>query len=420
MNDREHSASMERLLREALAAEDRAESPACLDAETLAAWAEGLLAGAERSSAVAHAARCPRCQAMLATLARTIPVELAPSRSPIRKWLVMLGPAVAAAAAVALWFAVDRSGREQFVLERTSSTSTSRVTSSEPPSANATVPSQEADKKADDRKNLNAEKKAGAEEKLVDEYRAAGRRRGPAKLPDARVKADRDAPARLPPAAMATPGAPPGVAGQGQVVQGNRAAEAPQATPPALAGALQQAGQTQAPPPPRQQADQSRVDEPKPVDRNLSADRVASVRERGGGRRGAREFAKEGFAVGRNESAGSFELVSSDASIRWRIVSGRIVEQSRDGGVTWATQHSADEKATLTAGAAPSSTVSWLVGHSGIVLKTIDGRTWQQVKFPETVDLTAVTASDGRSATVTAADGRMFTTTDGGKTWTRR
>jgi photosystem II stability/assembly factor-like uncharacterized protein len=46
-----------------------------------------------------------------------------------------------------------------------------------------------------------------------------------------------------------------------------------------------------------------------------------------------------------------------------------------------------------------------------------DGRTWQRVAFPESVDLVSIRASDGVNATVTAADGRTFTTTDGGRTW---
>ena len=71
----------------------------------------------------------------------------------------------------------------------------------------------------------------------------------------------------------------------------------------------------------------------------------------------------------------------------------------------------------LTAGAAPSRDVCWLVGPSGTVVVSTDGRTWQRVPVPEAIDLTAVRASDGLNATVTAVDGRTFTTTDAGKSW---
>jgi len=41
------------------------------------------------------------------------------------------------------------------------------------------------------------------------------------------------------------------------------------------------------------------------------------------------------------------------------------------------------------------------------------------VTFPEIADLSAVRATDARSASVSSADGRTFTTSDGGMTWTR-
>jgi hypothetical protein len=42
---------------------------------------------------------------------------------------------------------------------------------------------------------------------------------------------------------------------------------------------------------------------------------------------------------------------------------------------------------------------------------------WRRVGFPEPIDLTAVRATDARTATVTTVDGRSFATTDGGGTW---
>jgi photosystem II stability/assembly factor-like uncharacterized protein len=74
----------------------------------------------------------------------------------------------------------------------------------------------------------------------------------------------------------------------------------------------------------------------------------------------------------------------------------------------------------LTAGAAPSMTVCWIVGRGGVVMLSTDGRTWKRIAFPETTDLSSVTAPDARSATVTTSDGRAFSTTDGGTTWIAR
>ncbi|MEZ5288438.1 MAG: zf-HC2 domain-containing protein, partial [Vicinamibacterales bacterium] len=84
----------------------------CLDAETLAAWADDGLDPASRAAAEAHAADCARCQAMLAAIVRTTP-EPAPSAAPTLwerlgvRWLV---PLTAAAAAVVLWIVVPPAG----------------------------------------------------------------------------------------------------------------------------------------------------------------------------------------------------------------------------------------------------------------------------------------------------------------------
>ena len=72
----------------------------------------------------------------------------------------------------------------------------------------------------------------------------------------------------------------------------------------------------------------------------------------------------------------------------------------------------------LTAGAAPSPTVCWIVGRRGTVLLSIDGLQWRRLAFPESVDLVAVQASDASAATVTTADNRRFRTADSGQTWT--
>ena len=76
--------------------------------------------------------------------------------------------------------------------------------------------------------------------------------------------------------------------------------------------------------------------------------------------------------------------------------------------------------AQVTARSSPSPGVIWSVGPGGMVMLATDGRTFIRVPFPETVDLTAVTATDQRHAIVTTVDGRTFQTADGGRTWQRR
>jgi hypothetical protein len=111
-------------------------------------------------------------------------------------------------------------------------------------------------------------------------------------------------------------------------------------------------------------------------------------------------------------------VLSSDRNVQWRF-RGVVVEKSTDAGATW-TMTSIGWAAAWTAGSAPSSTVCWLVGRTGEVARTVDGRTWQRVTFPAPTDLSAIQASDAQHATITTADGRAFVTTDGGNTWIPR
>ena len=71
----------------------------------------------------------------------------------------------------------------------------------------------------------------------------------------------------------------------------------------------------------------------------------------------------------------------------------------------------------LSSGACPTTTVCWVVGSGGSVLRTNDGQSWQRIPFIETTDLVVVTASNPDTVVVTAKDGRRFSTRDAGKSW---
>src|ERR1700722_9683632 len=98
-----------RLLRETLLARTATSEPAdCLDAETVASWADEALTPHERSAVEPHAADCARCRALLAALARASPPAAPRSwwRLPRGAWVA---PLVAAAAAVlVVWMNVPR------------------------------------------------------------------------------------------------------------------------------------------------------------------------------------------------------------------------------------------------------------------------------------------------------------------------
>ena len=99
--------AIERLLRQSLKIPPAGATDACLDAETLAAWADGGLSSEELESAELHVADCARCQAMVAGIVRSAANAPLPEPAP-RRWLAWLVPLTAAAAALAIWVAVPR------------------------------------------------------------------------------------------------------------------------------------------------------------------------------------------------------------------------------------------------------------------------------------------------------------------------
>src|SRR4051812_46019862 len=104
MNNTDRDRAIETLLRSRHADESGA---ACVDAESLAAWIDGGLSADARARVEHHAAGCARCQALLASMARTAPAldDRPWWRSSIAKWAV---PIAAMATALVVWVAVDR------------------------------------------------------------------------------------------------------------------------------------------------------------------------------------------------------------------------------------------------------------------------------------------------------------------------
>jgi len=104
--DRDH------LLEEALTHELRATgapaADACLDVETMAAWMDGGLDSNAMAMAEAHASTCERCQAQLATVARTVPVAAIARPQTRGVWRWWLAPLAASAAAATLWMVVPQ------------------------------------------------------------------------------------------------------------------------------------------------------------------------------------------------------------------------------------------------------------------------------------------------------------------------
>ena len=366
-----------RLLRETLQARvPAASSPACLDAETVAAWADDALRPDEREAAEAHAADCARCQMLLAAMATTAPPETAGRswwRLPAMRWLV---PLTVATAALLVWVNVPRNA-----LAPSPSTAVAmREARPESPQAPADAA-------------LNAQppatvlSRAGAPA-VVPQKPAANATRDKeltAKLDTLKKSAAdtvRDEARPAPVKALSE--ADNGVAAAAK-------AEATASLAPAPA-ARQQSGAESTPPPPTPSS---------ALQRSAAAPAVTM-------RASARML----------DARVSPLIVSSSPAIVWRLAANGAVERSTDGGSTWELQ-STGVTVRLTAGASPSPSICWLVGPQGIVLLTTDGRSWRRLAFPEAVGLVSVRAVDEKIATVGTLDGRSFSTTDGGQTWQR-
>ncbi|OFV91582.1 MAG: hypothetical protein A3G76_07845 [Acidobacteria bacterium RIFCSPLOWO2_12_FULL_65_11] len=325
--------SIDNLLRQSFQASGGAVAPSssCLNAETLAAWAEGRLSKNGLAMAEVHLADCARCQGIAAVLAKMPASDSASERrwqwGLALRWLV---PLAAGATAVALWVAVPDRSRQSAV--------------GSPQSA------------ADGQQSA-AETKAAAPQASPEVGAASARAdAAPPEQRDARKENDG------PRAAADALG---------------RVAERANVAPPAAA----------------------------PTVAVPASEPVAGARV-------------EAFALARQDGARVQEIASPTPSIRWRVGPRGLVEYSADSGNSWEPL-STGVVTDLVAGASPSPSVCWVIGRAGTVLLAVDGRRFNRVPFPVNADLTAIRATDARTATITTADGRTFSTSDGGSTWTQ-
>jgi hypothetical protein len=392
---RERDESIERLLWQSKqpfevsqVPQDGPPAEACVDAETLAAWAEGGLSGPALELVQTHVADCGRCQALVGTFARidTIVPTREPARVPRRlaAWLVPLGAAAAAVVAVGLWIAMPRnqdlrdsrlSQAAQKPNQTVAAPTPSSPQESPVPAVAAASPLEQdrANVPAGAPSTLNGTASAPAEARESGRSKeeassvfAAGAlgKNDKASTDQAGARAEearRDAP-RIESKAAST--------------------AAPAATPAPAALAVPSAP---APGAERERA----VGQVREVDRLADAAVVAGV-----------------------------EIISPDPAVRWRIV-GSVLSRSVNGGARWEIVPTG-VTTNLSAGSASSPWVCWVVGRQGVVLLSTDGVRWRRVVFPEPADLSAVRATDARTATVSTVDGRTFVTTDGGTSWVLR
>jgi hypothetical protein len=103
----------------------------------------------------------------------------------------------------------------------------------------------------------------------------------------------------------------------------------------------------------------------------------------------------------------------SNRRVMWRA-RDLAIEHSTDGGTTWTNEYRTDRP--VRAGVFVSADAAWLVGDNGLVLRrTRNG--WFGTTPPADGNIKGIRASSTSKATVTFEDGRVFTTENGGVTW---
>jgi hypothetical protein len=386
-------------LRKALQPVPRIGADGCVDAETLAAWADGDLPADRAADVETHLAGCSRCQAVLGAFAMTdesaapasSPAAVIPFRpkSPVR-WLLPMAASIAAT--LVLWTAVRnrptapastpelQQQLAKSVAETPAPRALADATAPASPVATPLVP-------ADSRLAAARKEKLEVSAPKMSAAPAAG----PVPAP---------APSAMPPPPTLTLQPPPVMpptantaAATRDVVTTRTNAEPFRADSEnwALAKVVAEFSPPAAPAP--------------SFARPLAGGGGGGGRGGGGGAAGA----------GGGSRAAAAPAARAIPHVRWRVLaSGQVLKSTDDG--EWAVVTITPAVFILN-GHAPSPTVCWLVGRAGIVMLSTDGTKFLRVRSPDLADLRSITAIDAQQATVTTNDGRVFTTFDAGETW---
>ena len=403
----------------------------CPEADILAAYFDRSLSPAETSHWESHFSACDRCQQVLAAMATSAlepvtvgepgrvaalaarPATQGPPPQPrtLRRYLSWnwLVPAVATAAAVALWLAVRPARKPTTQIARqTQATAPMPQMPLEAPKELAKKLPLPAPAPADRVATRATPPSRNAGSQAVHEQYA---RATPATRAEAAKTLSADAFAQREAAAapatetrgFGVAAAPPRAAAEEKVEQ-ERVAKKKEAIQVAAA-----------PPRPGASVAESAVTQ----EGGKAAAGMLADAKPGPGAAGATQQAPRARALVRNRAADQAPqvIVATPArAVLWRVGPGGSIERSRDAGRTWQVQTS-NVDADLLAGAAPSETVCWVVGSTGTILRTTNGVHWEKIASPATADWVGVQAQDALHARVTAAGGAIFVTEDGGQTW---
>lgn len=396
--DTERDPRADALLTSALSAADGVEASGCPDAEVIGLFAERELAGAELRAVEAHVHACPRCQATVAAIVRTLPDPATEAAGAVSgageasggggfaawfagwRWLVPAA-SLTAVALVAVW--VGRGPADQVAESARGAAAMHETGAATPPEAPAAPrepaafapPAPAGDVVAN--RSLERVLPPGAptaravarsaEGTPAEGARAAGADTR-AKTESSAAEVRQHALGRIADSAVASEAA-------GAVSRDPRAATSGEARGAGAAG----------PPPPAAA----------PLQETLTVSPAPAA------------------PAAPARTATFSALVASP----WRAVDGRV-ERSRDNGATWIPVATPAGVRVIAAGS-PGGDVCWVVVEDG-VLRTTDGRTWARTTRPTSEPLAGIVPASAERASVFTASGARWETSNGGRTWTQQ
>lgn len=413
---------VEQLLRRVLVARPTTE---CVDAEQLAAWADGGLPAPQAAVVERHLGDCSDCQAMLAAFVASEP----PASAPVPFWhrwrLQWLVPIAAASVVVFAWTMVSREPGDASA----PSTTMARVEPAEAPALESGAPFVPAS-------GSGASQSVRPDTAVVPELAERGMTAMTAPL-DQAPASSADEPAVMAEPVVGTQERSISVVAPAPSVVASGARALPAAAPPSPPAATR-ASQAAPPSPPAPVVSAAA--------RSGVAVPAAGSAEQAPAMSGQRSFsgaAPQGqlmMEAAAASAAGAFPVharvensepvdfrapagetrvtVGGALTTTWRIGPDGRVRMSNDAGQTWSVVP-LDPALFITAGSAPVEGVCWLIDRGGAVLRATNGADFQRTAFSAPDVPVSVLAVDANQATVVTDGGGVFMTTNGGATWTQ-
>jgi hypothetical protein len=403
----------------------RAEDAGCPDAETLACYYDHVLTEDEREACATHITLCSRCQEQIAELARLSDADgplVAVMDKPVAEeepetgWhfsLAWVGFALVIVVSVGVW---QRSRIVNFLQPQRETAENVSPPAPEAPAVagEKAVPSNQPARHDAAKATDAIQSKVGGASKIVAEEKAGS---GPgAKVPSAVAKSKEASPA----GALArntalaetqsASGGSAGVVAEGRKADGLGAMAAPSER--ASLGAVVQPGGRQI---------EMRAEKPnlRLTDRDVAGERLAAAPQPPPA---PAKAAKGEVGAAQDEaSAGAPKITVQGFAFsytpKWRVGQRGLIQKAEPNG-NWVTVPSGVNSDLFDITFAGFS-AGWAVGHEGLVLRTSDGGiTWSRTASPSSEDLIHVSAKSEFAARVITRQNKLFSTTDGGKSWT--